>query len=95
MKQEHVIEMKSENIQLRNNVRDLQEQLQYSYKRINALTKQHYDCIRIISEIDVTRCNQEVFKDVVSAIDEEVSLKNQFPRVMSDLPDSKKFKFRD
>jgi len=95
MKQEHVIEMKSENIQLRNNVRDLQEQLQYSYKRINALTKQHYDCIRIISEIDVTQCNQEVFKDVVSAIDEEVSLKNQFPRVMSDLPDSKKFKFRD
>tara|TARA_R100001224_G_scaffold27433_1_gene14864 strand:- start:975 stop:1262 length:288 start_codon:yes stop_codon:yes gene_type:complete len=95
MKQEHVIEMKSENIQLRNNVKDLQEQLQYSYKRIYALTKQHYECIRIISEIDVTQCNQEVFKDVVSSIDEGVSLKNQFPRVMSDLPDSKKFKFRD
>jgi len=84
MKQEHVIEMKSENIQLRNNVRDLQEQLQYSYKRINALTKQHYDCIRIISEIDVTQCNQEVFKDVVSAIDEEVSLKNQFAFYVGD-----------
>ena len=95
MKQEHVIEMKNENIQLRNNVQDLQDQLQYSYKRINALTKQHYECIRIISEIDVTKYNQEVFRDVVSAIDEEVSLKNQFPRVMSDLPDSKKFKFRD
>ncbi len=84
MKQEHVIEMKSENIQLRNNVKDLQEQLQYSYKRINALTKQHYDCIRIISEIDVTQCNQEVFKDVVSAIDEEVSLKNQFAFYVGD-----------
>ena len=95
MKQEHVIEMKSENVQLRNNVQDLQDQLQYSYKRINALTKQHYECIRIISEIDVTQYNQEVFKDVVSAIDEEVSLKNQFPFYMSDLPDSKKFKFRD
>ena len=95
MKQEHVIEIKNENTQLRNNVQDLQDQLQYSYKRIYALTKQHYDCIRIISEIDVTKYNQEVFKDVVSAIDEEVSLKNQFPRVMSDLPDSKKFKFRD
>ena len=95
MKQEHVIEIKNENTQLRNNVQDLQDQLQYSYKRINALTKQHYECIRIISEIDVTKYNQEVFKDVVSAIDEEVSLKNQFPRVMSDLPDSKKFKFRD
>tara|TARA_R100001082_G_C4317328_1_gene139504 strand:+ start:616 stop:858 length:243 start_codon:yes stop_codon:yes gene_type:complete len=76
--------MKSENIQLRNNVKDLQEQLQYSYKRINALTKQHYDCIRIISEIDVTQCNQEVFKDVVSAIDEEVSLKNQFAFYVGD-----------
>ena len=95
MKQEHVIEMKSENIQLRNNVRDLQDQLQYSYKRINALTKQHYECIRIISEIDVTKYNQEVFKDVVSAIDEEVSSKNRFPFYMSDLPDFKKFKFRD
>ena len=95
MKQEHVIEMKNENTQLRNNVKDLQDQLQYSYKRIYALTKQHYECIRIISEIDVTKYNQEVFRDVVSAIDEEVSLKNQFPRVMSDLPDSKKFKFRD
>ena len=84
MKQEHVIEMKSENIQLRNNVRDLQDQLQYSYKRINALTKQHYECIRIISEIDVTQYNQEVFKDVVSAIDEEVSLKNQFPFYVRD-----------
>ena len=95
MKQEHVIEMKNENTQLRNNVKDLQDQLQYSYKRIYALTKQHYECIRIISEIDVTQCNQEVFKDVVSSIDEGVSLKNQIPRVMSDLPDSKKFKFRD
>ena len=94
MKQEHVIEMKNENTQLRNNVKDLQDQLQYSYKRIYALTKQHYECIRIISEFDVTQCNQEVFKDVVSSIDEGVRLKNQFPRVMSDLPDSKKFKFR-
>ena len=95
MKQEHVIEMKNENTQLRNNVRDLQDQLQYSYRRINALTKLHYECIRIISDIDVTKYNQEVFRDIVSAIDEEVSLKNQFPFYMSDLPDSKKFKFRD
>ena len=42
--------MMTENTQLRNNVKELQGQLQYSYKRISALTKQHEECIHLLQE---------------------------------------------
>jgi|TARA_R110000822_G_scaffold102660_2_gene229134 regulator of replication initiation timing len=95
MNQKDILEMMTENTQLRINVKELQGQLQYSYKRISALTKKHEECIHLVSEVDISNYNQDVFKDMVFAIDEEVSLKNRFPKVISDLPRSKQFKFRD
>ena len=38
---------------------------------------------------------KDILEMMVFAIDEEVSLKNRFPKVISDLPRSKQFKFRD
>jgi len=67
MKRQHIIEMKNENTQLRNNVKELQEQLQYSYKRISALTKQHEECIRISRTLfDVYN-----FSEIDEGIDED------------------------
>ena len=95
MNQKDIQEMMTENTQLRINVKELQGQLQYSYKRISALTKKHEESIHLVSEVDISNYNQDVFKDMVFAIDEEVSLKNRFPKVISDLPRSKQWKFRD
>ena len=78
------IELQSQLIELRQLVGELNQE----YDRLSSDGQHILDNIcDLISEIDVTKCNQEVFKDVVSSIDEGVSLKNQFPRVMADLPD--------